>query len=305
MEMERSQQARRVVVSGITGHVGRELGRQLSAAGIEVHGLTRQVVEDIPPYPDRVVLHQIDGRTETLVALFEELRPQAVIHLAALARRDHLLTDVVPFFEANILYGTQLLEAMRLGGCRRLVTAESTLQFSQTGEHRPLNLYAATKQAFWDLLTYYVDAFGLSATALALPTIYSEYETVPKLMTDIASAWRTGGVLKLQTDEVLLDFVHVEDVAGAFVAAFGLLEPEGPDKQGLLRRYCVSSGGAVTPLELLALFERIGERKLPMQKAATAGNSRRARPWRGPGIPGWMPQVNLEAGIKRMLVRHQ
>jgi len=228
-----------------------------------------------------------------------------VIHLAALARRNHLVTDIVPFLEANILYGTQLLEAMRLCGCRRLVTAESILQFSQDGEHRPVNLYAATKQAFWDLLTYYVDAFGLAATALVLPTIYSEYETIPKLMTDIAAAWRSGDVLKLHTDAVLLDLVHVDDIAGAFVKAFGLLEQVGPDKQGSLRRYCVSSGSAVTPLELVALFERIGERKLSLQKVASAGNSRRGRPWRGPGLPGWVPQVNLEAGVKRMLVRHQ
>jgi nucleoside-diphosphate-sugar epimerase len=323
MEMERSQhgdpaarvgdfairndsgRTYRTFVSGVTGHVGRELARELSAVGIEVHGLTRQATEGIQRSPGHVVLHQIDGRTETVVKLFDELRPDVVIHLAALARRDHLVTDIVSFFEANILYGTQLLEAMRICGCRRFVTAESILQFSEDGQHRPLNLYAATKQAFADLLNYYVEVFGLGAIALVLPTIYSEYETVPKLMTDIASAWRTGGALTLLTEEVRLDLVHVEDVARAFARASALLEREATDKPGSLRRYGVSSGSIVTPLELLALFERIGERKLSVVKAASSRSSRRCRPWLGPGVPGWAPQINLEAGIRRMLMEHQ
>ena len=291
----------RVVVSGITGHVGCELARQLLVAGVEVHGITRQSVRARSLMSTDVILHHVDGRTQALVQLFQEVQPQCVIHLSALARRNHLTSDIEPFLEANILYGTQLLEAMRLSGCKQFVTAESLLQYSESGEYRPFNLYSATKQAFADLLLYYVDAFDIAATALVISTIYSEYETVPKLMTDTAFALHNGTPLKVQSPDVLIDFVHVEDVASAFVKATGLLEQRAPPQKGSLSRYCVSSGTEVSPEGLAAMFERIGERKLILQKEPIQRASRRARPWRGPALPGWAPQVDLETGIKRIL----
>ena len=295
-----------IVLTGITGHVGGELARQLVAAGAEVHGLTRQALPIGRPSLNQVTLHKFDSRTETLVELFRELRPHTVIHLAALARRNHLTSDIVPFVEANILYGLQLLEAMRLSDCRRFVTTESILQYSDTGEYSALNLYAATKQSFADLLIYYVRAFDLSAIALVVPTVYSEHETAPKLMTDAAGALQHGTVLNLQADDVQIDFVHVEDVANAFVRAASLLESIVEPTFGSLSRYFVSSGRTVTPTELLALFERIGEKKMIVRrKPASHAGLRRVRPWFGPVLPGWVPYVDLESGIKRMLSRQQ
>jgi nucleoside-diphosphate-sugar epimerase len=208
---------------------------------------------------------------------------------------------VTPFLQTNILYGTQLLEAMRLSGCRRFVTAESILQYSETGAYRPFNLYSATKQAFADLLHYYVDAFDLAARALVLPTIYSEYESTPKLMTDTTYAIQHGTVLHIQTEDVLIDFVHVEDVADAFVRACSLLENDAAQGSGSFHRYCVSSGAQITPPELFAVFERVGERRLRVQKGISSNTSRRVRPWSGPVVPGWTPRVDLETGVRRML----
>ena len=291
----------RIVVTGITGHVGRVLARQLLAEGVEVHGLTRQSLCGAPIGSADVILHHVDGRTQTLVRLFHEIQPQGVIHLSALARGNHLSSDVVPFLEANVLYGTQLLEAMRLSECKHFVTAESLLQYSESGEYRPFNLYSATKQAFADLVLYYMDVCNIAVIALVISTIYSEYETVPKLMTDTAFALQNGTPLKLRSPDALIDFVHVEDVANAFVKAVALLEQRAPHEKGSLSRYCVTSGTEITPEGLAAMFERVGERKLVLQKEATLGGGRRAKPWHGQSLPGWAPQVDLETGVKRML----
>lgn len=292
----------RAVVTGITGHVGRELARQLVEAGVDVHGLTRQAPTAVSSFPGHVSLHRVDNRTETLVEVLQEVRPDAVIHLAAFARRDHHITDVVTLVEANILFGAQLLEATRRSGCQRFITTGSILQYSDAGEYRPFNLYSATKQSFVDLLLYYTQAFELSAITLTLPTIYSEYESAPKLMTDIASAWENGTSLTLQGDSVPIDFVHVEDVASAILEASLLLESQSVRKEGSLSRYCVTSGGDITPHELVALFERIGERKIIVRREVTQNKSRRTRPWHGPVVPGWVPHIDLETGIKRVLL---
>ena len=291
-----------VVISGITGHVGCDVARLLVAAGCKILGLTRQDLSSVSGLPHSVTLHRIDDRTETLCELFELHSPDAVIHLAALARRNHLVSDITPFFEANVLLGIRLLEAMRFSCCKRFVTAESVLQFSDTGEPRATNLYAATKQAFAEVLRYYTSAFSISSIALVLPTLYSEHETRPKLMTDIAAAVQNGTPVDIQAGDVKVDFVHVEDVARAFMRALEILS-EKTLEMGTFDRYWVSSGRNVTPVELVSLFERFAEKEVEVRRQHSKVNARRMSPWRGPVLPGWVPQIGLETGIQRMLSR--
>ncbi len=171
----------RALISGITGHVGQELARQLLAAGVEVHGISRSRSAFRQSERTSARIHHIDGRTETLIALFEDVRPDIVFHLAALARREHLSSDVTPFINANILLGTQLLEASKVSGCRRFVSTGSYLQHDESGGYRPFNLYASTKQAFESVLAFYVDAFQFAAVVLTLCNIYSEFDPRPTL----------------------------------------------------------------------------------------------------------------------------
>ena len=290
----------RVAITGITGYVGRELARAFADSGSEVLGLTRQNLSATLKLPRSVQLRQIGDHTETLCENFERFRPDVVIHLASLARRNHLVTDITPFFEANILLGARLLEAMRVCGCFRFVTAESILQFSVGGASRATNLYAATKHAFAEILLYYTSAFGISAIALVLPTLYSEQETRAKLMTDVAAAVLNGTPLNLQAEAIEIDFVHIEDVARAFIRASGILM-DAPVLSGTLSRYWIGSGVSVTPLELVAMFERFSEKKIDVRWQHTNVNSRRPRPWSGPVLPGWVPQIDLETGIRKML----
>jgi nucleoside-diphosphate-sugar epimerase len=289
----------RAVVSGITGHLGAEVARQLVARGVEVFGLTRQdrAVDSGIIAPVR--LHRIGGRTETLLDIFNQVRPDTVFHLAGLSRRNHNSEDIVPFIEANVLLGTQLLEAMRLSGCGRIVTAGTYLQHFDTDGYRAFNLYAATKQAFEDLLAYYVDACGFTAVRLTLCDIYSEHDRRPKLMTDIVNSWAHATPLQLRDAQARVDLIHVEDAAAAFLQAARLIESAVIPAQ-TLTRYSVSSGRDLTSSELVGLFERVSGKALNVVQG-NAAPVRNLTPWRGAGIPGWMPRISLEDGIVRIL----
>jgi nucleoside-diphosphate-sugar epimerase len=294
----------RAVVSGITGHLGKELARQLVVAGVEVSGLTRQEAVVDQSLDESVRFHRIDGQMETLIGIFNEVRPDAAFHLAGLYRREHQSADIDGLVETNILFGTQMLEATRLAGCPCFVTAGSYFQHFDTTKYRALNLYAATKQAFEDVLAYYVDAFDISAVRLTLCDIYSEHDTRRKLITDIANAWSDSVPLNFRDEEVWIDPVHVEDAAAAFVQAAGLVESDAVPRR-TLARYSVSCGRNVTSAELVALFERLGGRKLTVTRGKGWHLSRRMKPWRGDRVPGWEPRVTLEHGIARILAKRQ
>lgn len=290
---------RRVVISGITGFLGHELTRQLARAGATVHGLTQQDVS-WPLIDTSAQLHRVDGRTETLIQVLDAVRPDTVFHLAALARREHLSEDIIPFVHANVLFGTQLLEAMRLSGCRRFVTAGSYLQYSDKGASRPLNLYAAMKHAFEQILAYYVDAYSISAARLVVCNIYGEADKRPQLVTDIVAACLDGTPLKLHAEEGYVDLVHVEDAAAAFLQVVPLLEDAG----GSNELYSITSGRDISASELVALVTRLSSREVTIQREKTLqAGSRRPRPWRGMAVPGWDPRVTIEEGIRRLLAK--
>ena len=292
----------RALVSGVTGHLGRELAAQLAAAGVEVHGLIRQDTAFAQSRNDVVRLHQIDGSTERLVAIVREVRPDVVFHLAAVARREHHMADITPFITANVLFGAQLLESMRHSDCMRLVIAGSYLQHFNTDGYRAFNLYAATKQALEDIVAFYVDAFRLSAVRLTLPDIYSEHDTRSKLMTHVATAWATRTPLQLQSDEAWIDPLHVEDAAAACLRAAHLLETDLVAR-GSLIRYSVTSGQDVSATQLVRLFETHGDRQIPIRRGIAWAGNRKIMPWRGETLPGWSARVALQEGIARIVAQ--
>lgn len=291
---------RRVIVSGITGHLGRELAAQLSNVGVEVHGISRSLRHEDSSDTHDGRLHHVDGTTETLVATFKTVCPDAVFHLAAFSRRHHHVSDVIPLLQSNIGVGTQLLEAMRLTGCRRIIIAGSYLQHFGPNDSHAFNLYAATKQAYETILDYYIDAFELSAVRLTLSDVYSETDTRPKLMTDIAVACTNHTPLKLRGPEAWIDPVHVEDAAFAFLQANSLLESDSLPC-GRLSQYSVSSGRTVSATQLVDLFETLGKCKLSVERGSQGKEPREMQPWRGVMLPGWAPRISLEEGVMRIL----
>lgn len=289
-----------VVVSGITGHLGGELARQLIGAGVKVSGLTRQELAAIRSRDEPVRLHHIDGRAETLIDIFATARPDAVFHLAGLYRREHQSSDIAALIDTNITFGTQLLEAARMAGCTRFITAGSYFQHFDTDDYRALNLYAATKQAFEDVLAYYVDAFDISAVRLTVCDVYSEHDTRRKVITDIARVWQESIPLSFRDEEIWIDPVHVEDAAAAFKQAAELLESKALPQRAL-SRYSITCGRDVTSAELVAAFERLGGRKLEVTRGKGWSQARRMRPWRGDVVPGWKPRISIEDGVRRIL----
>jgi nucleoside-diphosphate-sugar epimerase len=291
---------RRVLVSGISSHIGRVLGAQLVADGFDVHGLSRQASPQPPLAAESIPVHRVDGQTSTLMDVVREVNPHAVIHLAGLVLKEHDASTLAPLIEANILFGAQLLESMRACGCTRIITAGTYLQHADSDAYRALNLYAATKQAFESLLEYYAHAFDFSALRLTVCNVYSEHEIRPSLMTDIAAAWKNQAPLVVRDRDVRVDLVHADDVARCFVRAVSMMEGRALPT-GRLSKYSVTSGRDYSPEELVQVFEEVGERKLSVRFLQPSGATRRPRPWRGEAIPGWVPHVSIHQGVARII----
>lgn len=290
---------RRALVTGATGFVGSHLARALAAGGWQVTAIVREGSDRT-----RVALlgtagctlASFDGDTASMARLVGEAAPDVVFHLATLFRGEHSVGDVAPLVAANVLFGAQLLEGMRLTGTPRLVTAGTAWEHHENRAYSPVSLYAATKGAFHALLAYYVEVARLSAVTLDLTDTYGPGDPRRKLVRLLLETGRTQAPLVMNGGEPYIDLLHVHDAVEAFQVAAERLTQAEP---GRCERWSVRTDEPLRLRELVALVAQVTGRAIPV---VWGGRAYRARetftPWTsGERLPGWAPRVPLAEGI--------
>lgn len=289
------------LVTGATGFVGSRLVRRLVAQGRQVHVVVRpgSRLTELEPCRTAVTIHVHDGTTEGMIRIVSAAKPGVVFHLASLFLAHHEPADVGPLVESNLLFGTQVLEAMASAGASLLINTGTAWQHYENADYSPVCLYAATKQAFEALLQYYVETVPLRALTLELTNTYGLGDPRPKLFRLLARTALSGESLAMSAGEQYLDLVHIDDAVEAFLAAATLLEGLGDTTEG---RYAVSSGRPIRLRELVDLYQRVNGLTLKVDWGAQPYRPREVmRPWnRGKPVPGWEPAVSLEEGLRQL-----
>ena len=197
---------------------------------------------------------------------------------------------------------TELVEAMAANGCHHLINVDTSWQHYAGDDYNPVNLYAATKKAFEDILRYYLETTPIKAITLTLFDSYGPGDPRRKLMSLLRDAALNGTRLQMSPGEQLIDLVYIDDLVSAFLQASALL-----DNQHLAHaRYCVSSGKTVTLKHLVALIAQVTGKELDI---VWGGRPYRPREVMLPFcphtvLPGWAPSISLDQGIGRVMKRH-
>ena len=292
---------RKALVTGATGFVGSHLTRKLLSEGWEVHILLRDKsdTQKLNDLQDKIQTHRSDGRTTTLVQIFQQAKPDVVFHLASRVQSGHRPEEIEDLVSSNITLGTQLLEGMLQSGTRYFVNAGSYWQYFESGSYNPVNFYAATKQAFQDLLRFYTETSSISALTLVLYDVYGPEDTRNKLFQLVETASQSGEPLAMTPGEQYLDLVYIDDVVEAFCQAARLLQTNSQgDREEC---YAVTSGRPLRLKEVVAIYQRVTGKTVPVVWGKRPYRNREVmRPWKGTPLPGWKAGIDLETGIQRM-----
>jgi len=294
------------LVTGATGFVGGRLVRRLLADGWETHAIVRPssnatILRDVLGSGN---VHVHDGTTVGLIDIVRSVHPDIIFHLASVFVAEHSTEDVDPLVQSNILFGMQLLEAMTVAGVSDIVNTGTTWQHYEGREYSPVSLYAATKQAFQDILQFYCEARGLRAVTLELPDTYGPDDKRPKLLSLLDRAARSGETLQMSPGEQLLDMLHVDDVVHGYeVAAGGLLTGKLPPSS----EYRLSSGSLQLLKDVVELYRQVTGRTVSV---VWGGRSYRAREVMkpvspAPVLPEWQACISLKNGLAALNAESQ
>ena len=292
----------RALVTGATGYIGAHLVKRLVADGWDVHVITRPDSDTkvLAAVLGQISCHPHDATTKGMIALVKAARPDMVFHLASLFLVQHTPDDIEALILSNILFSTQLVEAMTANEVHHLINTGTSWQHYQNQPYNPVNLYAATKQAFESVLEYYVQAHGLAVTTLALFDTYGPHDPRAKL---ISLLWKTAmqqQELAMSPGEQNIDLVHIDDVIDAYMLAAQQLAARNGGEISPHQKYGVSSGQRISLRTLVTQFEQATGTHLPIVWGGRNYRNREVMElWNSYlPVPGWAPKISFDTGIQ-------
>lgn len=290
---------KRVLITGVTGYIGSHLAKAL-LADYKVYGLVREPLhmEYIADFQDMLQLIPVDGTYESICNAVRSVQPDIVYHLAAYYTGAHGGQETPKLVDSNITFGAYLLEAMSACKVPALAYASTYMTHYQGADYCPVNLYAATKQAFSDLLAYYTDVGLLRAATLVISDTYGPGDRRPKVLNIVKGAAETGERVTFPAEDIPYDAVYIDDV----VSAFRLIG------ERLLRGEFQNDRFQVIPDSPLSLRETVETMVRVNHLTLNAGWGERPAAEREmsklirlyPTPPGWKPEMPLEEGLRNL-----
>jgi nucleoside-diphosphate-sugar epimerase len=288
-------EGRRVLVTGARGFLGSHLCRRLLAGGAEVHAVSRTArpsggEDGLRWWPcdpvDADAAHELVSR----------VKPGVVIHLAGMVTAAPDLGLVVPTFHSLLASTVHILTAAaQVGGCR--VVLSGSLEEPTGGSADtlvPASPYAAAKLAAGAYARMFAALYGTSVVSLRPFMTYGPGQHPTKVVPSTILSLLEGRAPELSSGERPLDWIYVEDVVDAFLAA-----AVRPGLDG--RTLDLGWGTAVRLREVVMRLVRLVDPSIAPRFGARAD-----RPDQRPRVAdvaataaalGWRPRTPLDAGL--------
>lgn len=250
----------KIALTGITGFVGMNLMPQLRRTDPNNEFLTLNIdvaeAESKYPaseYPNFTHIHTTD--LDKLIAF----NPDIVLHLATITTATNNTEIIHPMIAANIEFGVLLLDALQ--HCDNFKLFVNTGSFAEfrfgAPQYDSAYLYTATKTAFRSFLAYYSSLGKGFKYINAIPySVYGGKMTVKRLFDYLMESMDAEQPIDMTAGEQVLDFIHVDDVAGFFTYVVNHVDEFLRIKENGINFY-LGTGEGHSIREVAALMEQI------------------------------------------------
>lgn len=285
----------KILLTGVTGYIGQAVMTHLHNCGHEVHGIVRK---NVNKGDTSLYYHMLEEKSSNLVEILQGVKPDVVIHIASLFLASHTYEKIEELIQSNITFPTQLLEAMASTGVTCLINTGTSWQHYESAEYNPVNLYAATKQAFEDIVKYYTEAKLFNCLTLKIYDSYGPNDTRGKLIPFLDTLAASQKVLDMSLGEQEINLVHIFDICKAYEIAVQQIKNVEP---GFNQTFGLMSENSLSLKKLVKIYEQANNCRLNIN---WGGREYREREVMKPAnnlkkLPGWVAEYPLEIGLNR------
>ncbi|MBN1824285.1 MAG: NAD(P)-dependent oxidoreductase [Endomicrobiales bacterium] len=290
----------KILITGINGFVGRNLAEALARAGHTVCGVDKagNKVGGAKTYENKT------GGIDEISGFIKVELPDGIIHLASVFIAEHTKEEIDALIESNVAFPSKVMQAASENKVRWFINTGSIWQNYGNNEYLPVNLYAATKQAFEDIAKYYYDSCDINFITLRLSDTYGPGDPRPKIINKWIEMSQKGAEIDMSEGRQVIDFSYIDDVVSAYLKAVEYVSSEKKVKGEVFN---VLSGDPHTMQEAAEIFQKASGRML---KINWGKKEYRRREMMTPAdvnrrVPGWEPKIKLEEGLRRVLKKNQ
>lgn len=204
-------------------------------------------------------------------------------------------SEIEEYIFSNITFPTTLAEWFARAGGKRIINIGSYWQHQENSIYRPNSFYAATKQAFEDLLDYYVEKYSLSVISLHLFDTYGPNDPRKKILRIIYEASVLGKKLDLSSGKQYLYLTHISDVIDGVNHALEL-KLEGHQK------FFLRNPEAHTLREIAQTFLQVNNLEADLKWGIHPHSSRDFFTLLNvlPDLPGWKSKISMAEGLRNL-----
>jgi UDP-glucose 4-epimerase len=305
---------RDVLVTGGAGFVGSHLVRRLVSDGARVTVLAQPgaPLVALAPVAERVAVVPAELTDPgALASALEPLRPAVVFHLAGWTGGRSRPDDPDAWrlsLRVNLEGTMNLLLALaaRPGGVARIVRTggmeeygDGPVPFREDQRERAVSPYSASQVAATQLAHALASHHGLALVTVRPSLIYGPGQDPAFFLPSLVRACAEGRDFPMTEGAQTVDFVHVDDVVEALLAA--------ATRPGVAGE--VINAGSGREISIRALAERVvalsgtTARLLPGAKPGRSGESSRRFMdcSKAARLLGWSARVGLDDGLRRLI----
>lgn len=288
-----------ILITGTTGFVGENVVKGMLLEGHTVYSLIR-ASSNIQYLPSQVIFYEFDGDIDSLSQYLINNHIEIVIHIASCFIVEHSFQQIDELVNSNIKLGVQVLEAMRLADVKYFINTASTWQTFESESicYHPVNLYAATKQAFEDIIKYYVEVANIKALTLTLFDTYGPGDRRGKLISLLMQYAKNRNELCMSEGEQEIGLTFIDDVVKAYVQSL-----EEVKKIVGYKKYALIPKQVCSLKEVVCIFENAIGTKLNIKWGARPYRKREVMEiWKkGEILPNWNPAIDLIDGFRKIM----
>lgn len=287
----------KIVITGSTGYIGRNILKKLEGSNHEVYVLVRSGsdIRNIKQYLKQERILNILDNYKLLYDMMNNIKPELLIHLSGKFISDHSSDDINELIDSNLVSAMNILDAVCMSGCKMIINTGSYWQNYNGDEYNPVNLYAATKEAFNKIIDYYVKCRDCRAITLKLFDTYGINDNRRKIL-NILDKLKDGEKIDMTYGEQLIYLCHIDDVVEAYIQAINQIV----DFKGNFHKvYAVRDENPKKLKDIVNLYLKILNKKIYINWGGKEYREREIMDPTGIGnvLPNWKPKKSLEEGL--------
>jgi UDP-glucose 4-epimerase len=307
----------RIFVTGGAGYIGSVVTEVLLDSGHEVVVFENFDTGHRAALDPRANLTQGDvGSVDAIREAVVATAPAVMVHMAAYIQMGESMQDPGKYFRNNTAHTLNVLDAMRAADVQHIVFSSTagvygmpqSLPMEEDHPIDPLNPYSESKRQVENIIHWYAEAHGISATVFrffnaAGATVKFGEDHRPEshlipIVLQVAQGKRPhldlyGTDYETHDGSASRDYIHVRDLAQAHLLAIEAVANRGGD--GEVSLYNIGSEEGATNLEVIEMARRVTGRPIPVRECprrpgdapaslASSGKIRREL--------GWEPQAS-------------